>query len=135
MLLFLYIFLYYPLISLYVVYTDPPTIRTQSQQDIKEGSQLIVNCTATPGNPSSTTFYWTKVDNPGFRQNGSTLQFYNIQRNSSGTYRCTAENNYNNGVKGTHSQAMEVDVLCEIFFYLIRLYSHFFACCYNILNH
>lgn len=97
------------------MYTDPPTIRTQSQQDIKEGSQLIVNCTATPGNPSSTTFYWTKVDNPGFRQNGSTLQFYNIQRNSSGTYRCTAENNYNNGMKGTHSQAMEVNVLCEIF--------------------
>ncbi|XP_052691725.1 hemicentin-1-like [Crassostrea angulata] len=91
----------------------PPTIRTLSQQDIKEGSQLIVICTATPGNPSSTTFYWTKVDNSRFRQNGSTLQFYNIQRNSSGTYRCTAENNYNNGVKGTNSQAMEVNILYQ----------------------
>lgn len=113
----------------------PPTIRTLSQQDIKEGSQLIVNCTVTPGNPSSTTFYWTKVDNSGFRQNGSTLQFYNIQRNSSGTYRCTAENNYNNGVKGTHSQALEVNVLCEIFFLSYSFILTFFACYYNILNH
>ncbi|XP_052691739.1 basement membrane-specific heparan sulfate proteoglycan core protein-like isoform X3 [Crassostrea angulata] len=90
---------------------SPPTVHMLSQQDILEGRNLSVTCTATPGNPSSTTFYWTKVDNPGFRHNGSTLHLPNIQRTSSGTYRCTAENNYNNEEKGTDSQPMDVNVL------------------------
>lgn len=66
----------------------------------------------TPGNPRSTTVYWTKVENSGFRQNGHTLHVPNIQRTSSGTYRCTAENNYSNGEKGTHNQSMVVNVFC-----------------------
>lgn len=98
------------------MYTDPPTIKTLSQQDIVEGRALLVTCQAVSGNPNSTTFYWIKEDNPGFRQNGSTLHIPNIQRTSSGTYRCTAENNYSIGEKGTHSQSMDVNVLCEIFF-------------------
>lgn len=93
--------------------TDPPTLSTLSQQDIIEGSDLSVTCTDTPGNPSSTTFSWTKVDNTGFKQDGPTLQLHNIQRTSSGPYRCTAENNYSNGVKGTDSQSMVVNVLCR----------------------
>ncbi|XP_065933038.1 uncharacterized protein [Magallana gigas] len=91
----------------------PPTIKTLSQQDIVEGKALLVTCQAVSGNPNSTTFYWTKEDNPGFRQNGSTLHIPNIQRASSGTYRCTAENNYSIGEKGTHSQPMIVNVLCK----------------------
>lgn len=93
--------------------TVPPTLSTLSQQDIIEGNDLSVTCTVTPGNPSSTTFYWTKVDNQGFKQDGPTLQLPNIQRTSSGTYRCTAENNYSNKEKGTHSQPMVVNVLCR----------------------
>lgn len=89
-------------------------VNTLSQQDIIEGRDISVTCTATPGNPSSTTFYWTKVDNSGFRQNGATLQLPDIQRTSSGTYRCTAENNYSNGEKGTDSQSMFINVLCKI---------------------
>lgn len=111
------IFLKYPLISLHVVYTDPPTIKPLSQKDIVEGRALSVTCQAVSGNPNSTKFYWTKVDNSGFRQNGSTLHIHNIQRTSSGTYRCIAENNYSNGEKGSDSQSMDVNVLCEIFFY------------------
>uniref|UniRef100_A0A8W8LC41 Hemicentin-1 n=1 Tax=Magallana gigas TaxID=29159 RepID=A0A8W8LC41_MAGGI len=91
----------------------PPTIKTLSQQNIVERGHLSFTCKAIPGNPSSTTVYWTKVDNSGFRQNGATLELYNIQRNSSGTYRCTAENNYSNGEKGTVSQPMVVNVLYQ----------------------
>lgn len=105
------------MISLHVVYTDPPTIKTLSQQDIVEGRALLVTCQAVSGNPNSTTFYWTKVDNPGFRHNGSTLHIPNIQRTSSGTYTCSAENNYSNKENGSDSQSMDVNVLCEIFFY------------------
>lgn len=96
--------------------TDPPIVHTLSQQDIIEGKDLSVNCTATPGNPSATTLYWTKVDNPGFRQNGPTLHLLDIQRTSSGTYKCTAENNYGNGEKGRNSQSMIINVLCKIAF-------------------
>ncbi|XP_052691152.1 kin of IRRE-like protein 1 [Crassostrea angulata] len=89
----------------------PPIVNALSNQNTIEGGDLTVNCTATPGNPSATTFYWTKVDNQGFRQNGAILQLYNTQRTSSGTYKCTAENNYSNGKKGTHSLLMVIDVL------------------------
>nr|XP_034316845.1 hemicentin-2-like [Crassostrea gigas] len=89
----------------------PPLVNTLSNQNIIEGRDLSVTCTVTPGNPSSTTLYWTKVDNPGFRQNGPTLQLYNIQRNDSGSYRCTAENNYNNRERGTHTKTTVVNVL------------------------
>lgn len=65
--------------------TDPSTIDTLSKQDIIEGGALSVTCHVTPGNPSYTTVYWTKVENSGFRQNGATLRLLNMQRNSSGT--------------------------------------------------
>lgn len=93
--------------------TDPPSVIALTNQDIIEKSELSINCTAMAGNPSFTTFYWTKIDNPGFRQNSSTLQIRNINRTSSGTYKCTAENNYSNKAKGTHSQLMNVNVLCK----------------------
>lgn len=97
--------------------TDPPTVHTLSQQDIMEGKNLSVTCEASPGNPSSTTFYWTKVDDRGFKQNGPSLRLPSIQRTSSGTYRCTAENSYNNGAKGADSQTMVVNVLCRCLIY------------------
>lgn len=94
--------------------TVPPKVKRLYQQDIIEGRNLSVTCQATPGNPNFTTFYWTKVDNPGFSQKGSILQILNIQRNSSGTYTCTAENSYNNGEWGTHSQPLDVNVQCKV---------------------
>lgn len=36
------------------------------------------------------------------------------QRNSSGTYKCTAENSYHNGERGTHSQSFAVNVQCKV---------------------
>lgn len=58
-------------------------------------------------------------DNPGFRQNETTLQLYYTQRTSSGTYRCTTENIYINGEKGTGIQTMVVNVLCGLPLYII----------------
>ncbi|XP_078332848.1 contactin-6-like [Crassostrea virginica] len=91
----------------------PPSVMPLTQQEIVEGSDLSVTCRATPGNPSSTTFFWTKVDNSGFRQNGARLQIPNIPRDWFGVYRCTAENTYNIGGKGMNSQEMVVNVLCR----------------------
>lgn len=99
--------------------TDPPKVYRLSQQDIIEGRILSVTCQATPGNPNSTTFYWTKVDNPGFSQKGSILQILNVYRNSSGTYTCTAENSYNNGEWGTNSQPLDVNVQCKVWICVI----------------
>lgn len=93
--------------------TDPPTINTLSLQNMIEGRDLSVTCHAVPGNPNALTFYWTKADNLGFRQNGATLQFSNILRTSSGAYICTTENVYSNGEKGTDSQLLVVNVQCR----------------------
>lgn len=121
------------MIIINVLITDPPTVNTLSKQEIIEGRTLTITCQATPGNSSSTTFYWTKVDNPGFRQDGPTLQLPNIQRNSSGIYRCIAENDYSNGEKGTGSQTMTVNVLCENFNY-INLLTPYFISSYHPLE-
>lgn len=88
----------------------PPVVKKLSQLDIIEGSDLIVTCQATPGNPNSTTFHWTKEGGLGFRENRATLMLFNIQRNNSGTYICAAENIYTNKEKGMHNETMVVNV-------------------------
>lgn len=103
--------------SLYTITSliDPPAVNTMSQQNVKEGDILNTTCQAEPGNPRSTIFIWTMEGNSGFKLNEATLQLPNIQRTSSGTYICTAENNYDNEQKGTDSQSMVVNVLCEFY--------------------
>ena len=96
-------------------FVDQPSVIHLAQKDIIEAQNLFIICGANPGNPYLTIFAWTNVDS-GFKQNGSTLQLPNIQRNSSGTYQCTAENKYSNGAKGANSQTMVVNVLCRDFF-------------------
>lgn len=85
-----------------------------SQQDIIEGEDLSVTCMSIHGNPRNTTYYWTKEGDQTFgKKFGALLKLFKIQRNSSGKYRCTAENNFSNGEKGTDSQTMKVNVLCK----------------------
>lgn len=89
----------------------PPKVEALSTENVIEGNNLSKICNATPGNPNFTSFFWTKIDDTQFRQDGSILQLPNINRTSSGTYKCTAENKYSNDKKGTSSQTMVVDVL------------------------
>ncbi|XP_062602889.1 immunoglobulin superfamily member 10-like, partial [Saccostrea cucullata] len=87
-----------------------PSVSSLSNHTILEGEDLLVTCNVTAGHPRSFVVFWTKADNPNFRFNGTTLIIYRIQRTSSGTYRCTAENYYNYLGKGTSSQTMFVNV-------------------------
>ena len=95
-------------------FIDPPSVIPLTQKDTIEGQDLLIICRATPGNPITTMFWWIKVNDPVFRQNGSILEFISIQKNRSGTYKCIAENTYSSGWKGTDSQEMVVNVLCKI---------------------
>ena len=81
-----------------------------SVQTITEKDNLKVICNATHGNPETTTFFWT---GQGLRQNGTTLQIPNIQRNMSGIYSCTAGNTYKSKEKGNDTKIMVVNVLCK----------------------
>lgn len=105
-------------------YEDPPIVLALSRQDILEGTDLSVNCEATPGNPRLSTFYWTNTRNDAFRQDGATLQLPKIERSSSSTYRCTVENNYNISEKGTDNVTMVVNVLCMFGILFLLLYIH-----------
>ena len=82
-----------------------------TNHSIIEGKDLSIMCNATPGNPSKSMFFWTK--DPTFRQNGSTLQLPKIKRNSSGSYRCTVENSYSIGGKGSDKKDMTIVVFCK----------------------
>lgn len=97
-----------------IFFPDPPNVAALSNENVIEGNNFTKECMFTPGNPTFTLVFWTKIDEVDFRQNGSTLQLSNIQRKSSGTYICTAKNNYSNGKKGTSSQPMVVDVWCKL---------------------
>ncbi|XP_078310226.1 cell adhesion molecule CEACAM1-like isoform X2 [Crassostrea virginica] len=90
---------------------NTPYVLPLAKQHFIEGGNLLVTCNATQGNPSSTAIFWTKSNDPGFRQTGITLRLPNIHRNSSGIYKCTAENTYSNREKGTNSRDMVIDVL------------------------
>lgn len=99
---------------LHYSFKDPPFVTNLTKQDIEEGLPLSVICGAIPGNPINTSYFWTSEDNKDFIiQLGATLRLSNIQRNSSGIYKCTAENTYSDGKKGKHSMSMVVNVLCK----------------------
>lgn len=106
---------------------DPPSVYNLSKQDVIEGRNLSVECTATPGHPNSTIFYWTKEDDQLFRRNGSILQFVNIQISSSGTYTCAAQNDYQNKEKGTDRQFMIVNVQCKLVSFVVDRKHRFFT--------
>lgn len=92
-------------------FTDPPKVNTMTQYDIITGKDLTYNCPYIPGNPNTTTIFWTNEDR--FSQSGISLQIPNIQKTDAGTYICSAENRYNSSKKGNHSQSLIVNVLCE----------------------
>ena len=99
------------------VITVPPLVSNLTQQDIIEGRNLSVTCLSIPGNPNNTSFSWTGVNN--FKNDGKILNLENINRNSSGNYKCTAENTYSDGTKGNDSQTMVVNVLCKFMFHSV----------------
>lgn len=110
----------------FILSKDAPRVLTLTQQNITEGNTLIVGCKVMEGNPNSSNVYWTREGDSTFHGNSATLQLLSIHRNSSGFYNCTAENMFNDGKKGTHSQIMFINVLCEIFLFLIttlRIYD------------
>ena len=78
-----------------------------------EGSNLQLLCEAT-GKPLP-NITWTRVleddSNSEVLHQGPTLDFPNMNRNASGTYRCTADNRFGNPV----SHEVKVNVTCKYF--------------------
>lgn len=88
-----------------------PRVLPLTQQNITEGNTLTVGCKVMEGNPNTSKVFWTRVGDSTFHENSATLQLFKIQRNSSGFYKCTAENMFNGGKKGKHSRIMFINVL------------------------
>lgn len=83
---------------------------TPSPYKIIEGETSTLECTVTDANPSTNiTWKWIKTDNTSIViYNGSSYTVRSIQRDSSGTYKCTAGN-----IVGTSEAATVIlDVLC-----------------------
>lgn len=107
-----------------VIVEDPPSVSPLTKQDVIEGRYISVTCSASPGNPEPSTFFWTNIGLSGSRQEGPILQLPGINRSSSGNYTCTAENNYNNNEKGTSTQSMVINVLCKYHLVLAMYMTH-----------
>lgn len=92
-----------------------------------EETDVTVNCDFIPGNPNSTTLFWKRRgNNTGFIQNGAILLLPKIKRTSSGIYECIAQNNFSNGMNGTHNQSLFIDVQCK--FAPITVFSNILDC-------
>jgi len=92
----------------------PASLTNESpDQTVHEGSNLQLLCEAT-GKPTPNTT-WTRVlENDSKSEvlyQGPTLDFPNINRSASGTYRCTADNRFGNPV----SHEVKVNVTCKYF--------------------
>ena len=108
-----------------------------SGKTVHEGSNLQLFCEAS-GNPKP-NITWTKMLKDGSSSKvmhyGSTWNFTNINRNDSGTYKCTANNGFGNPV----SRAINVDVACEYihvqctYSYVIMLYCTYY--CTYLVKH
>lgn len=92
---------------------DPPSVSSFSPQYPVELTDFSAACTVVPGNPPNTEMYWTRSGEETFQQNSTHLRLFSINRNDSGTYKCTAENTYSSGSKGSNSQTLVVDVQCK----------------------
>ncbi|XP_065933548.1 hemicentin-1 [Magallana gigas] len=93
-----------------LLYIDPPIVKSFNTQYPTELSNLSVPCSATPGNPHNHVYYWTRLGEDSFRQNGSYLRLNGISRNESGSYICTAVNFYSTRGEGKDSQTLSVNV-------------------------
>ncbi|XP_061182272.1 hemicentin-1-like [Saccostrea echinata] len=89
---------------------EPPVAHQLSPKYLVEGTNLTQKCLYDVGKPPETTVYWISQGDNTFRQQGDTLRLTNVQRNSSGNYTCTAENQYSSGNRGRSSQSLTIDV-------------------------
>ncbi|XP_062585114.1 contactin-1-like, partial [Saccostrea cucullata] len=87
-----------------------PVVHQMSPKYIVEGTNFTQKCLYDAGKPPETRLHWTKQGDNNFRQQGDTLRLTNVHRFSSGTYICTAENQFSSENKGQNSQSLIVDV-------------------------
>lgn len=105
---------------IFTLLIDPPSVNPLEVHYPTEFSDLQVYCSATPGNPPNHVYYWTRLGDDNFRQNGTYLELYSISRNETGRYICTAVNSYSTGGEGKDSQTLSVNVQCK------EIYIEFF---------
>ena len=92
------------ILIIHVFLSVPPEINVGTSQDVCEGSLVILSCKAT-GKPKP-NITWTRVAGDGTESaplpavDGNYIMS-NIQRNLSGTYRCTADNGVGDPVNRT----------------------------------
>ena len=85
---------------------DKPVISGKQQLTAKEGTNLFLSC-STKGYPE-VTYKWKY--NGQFLQNGSTLVIQNLKRQDSGSYICTAINEF----KTMESSPTVLNVTCKL---------------------
>ena len=116
-------------------FTDPPMISPFQNRHIIASSHLTVKCATIPGNPSQTSFRWTRNIN-NWSQDGETLILPSVTKADAADYTCTALNvmtptgGYD--VDGTDKETFTVNILCKFTWTILnRIQCCFFnVACY-----
>ncbi|XP_052803978.1 contactin-5-like isoform X2 [Mya arenaria] len=95
-----------------------PQVNLPGDHPILEDRGLNYSCSYTPGNPSQTSFVWTRsVDNKQW--NSRFVNISSVQRSDDGIYTCTATNRMtpsgSNEQIGKHNGTLHLNVLYESF--------------------
>ena len=68
-----------------------PRVTVEKFKEVEEGGDVTVECRA-KSNPEPTSVYWTRADQPRFRQTGRFLHLRNVTHVSGGQYTCVVTN-------------------------------------------
>ena len=71
-----------------------PRVSVEKFKEVEEGGDVTVECRA-KSNPEPISVYWTRVDQPRFRQTGRFLHLRNVTHVSGGQYTCVVTNRIN----------------------------------------
>lgn len=97
------------------VLKDKPEVMssTPGHYSVIEGQTGLLDCTVIAANPNtSITWRWFRTESPSnVIHNSPIYTIFNIHRNRSGSYNCTARNSVGTSVAVT----INVDVLCKYF--------------------
>ena len=90
--------------ELQVVVLYGPRVQVEKFKEVDEGGDVTVECKAS-SNPEPTSVYWTRADQPQFRQTGRFLHLRNVSHVSGGDYTCVVNNKLNPSGDGSRTRS------------------------------
>ena len=103
--------MYNLILNLYIAYLVPPSLIITMPKFVKEGDDIMMNCSVIDANPAIEITKWFK---DGDRLNvPAVYSLINSSRSDAGNYTCTGSNTLYDDSVGTGSVTGHLDIQCR----------------------